>query len=79
MGEAEVLRLQQAGVAAKDDGALDDVLQLAHVAGPVMGLQRRQARVGNAVHARAVFAGEARHELMGEKGDVLLVLAQRGT
>ena len=41
--KAEVLRLEQAGVAAEDDGAFDDVLQFADVAGPVVGLKNRQA------------------------------------
>src|ERR1039458_4068962 len=58
-GEAEGFGLQQAGVAAENDGALDDVLQFAHVAGPVVGLERGHGGVGNAHDAHTVFAGKA--------------------
>jgi len=73
-----MLRLDQAAVAAEDHGALDDVLQFADVAGPMVGLKNRHASVGNAADAYAVLAGEAGHELLGEEGHILHVPAQRG-
>src|SRR5581483_2127235 len=76
-GEAEVVGLELAAVAAKDHGAFDHVLEFADVAGPAMGGERLEAGVGDALDADAVLAGEALHELLREQRDVLHALAQR--
>ena len=69
---------EHAAVAAEDDAALDDVLEFADVAGPAVEFQDGHALVGDAADADAVLAGKAGHELAGQKGDVLLVLAEGG-
>ena len=72
-----MFRFQHAVVAAQNDGAFDDVLQFAHVAGPVMVLQERAWRLGETLDVDAVFAAETAHEFLGQKRHVLAALAQR--
>ena len=72
-----MFRFDQATVSAKNNGAFDDVLQFADVAGPVVGLKHGQAAVGNAAGADAMFSGEPGHELLGQERDILHVVAQR--
>ena len=55
---------------AEHDGALDGVLQLAHVAGPGVAGERAQRVVGEAVDALAVLLRVAAQEEAGERGDV---------
>ena len=51
-------------------GAEHRVLELAHVARPVVGAQQRMRLVGEAADALALFGAEAREEAAREIGDV---------
>jgi hypothetical protein len=57
--------------------APDHVLQLAHVARPVVGAQDRQRVVGESPEAPALLPREALEEDISEKRDILSALAQR--
>src|ERR1017187_1690002 len=67
----------ESGAGGDDDGALDEVLQLADVAGPVVALERVHGGGGDggdfAVHA----AGILLHEVAHQQRDVFAALAQR--
>ena len=63
--------------AAGDDGALDGVLQLADVAGPVVIHQQPERAFGDLADVLAELVGEALEEMSGEQRDVLAALAQR--
>src|ERR1043166_6094214 len=75
--ETQMLWLEGAAFAAKDDGALDDILQFAHVAGPGMVLQRLHAGVRDTHYLHAVFAGKTLAELISQQRNVLFVFSQR--
>ena len=78
-GVAGVLQGQGAhvddGVLDGDDHALDEVFQLAHVARPVVLLQKGQ-KPGTEGKRLAVLRAEPGQELVGQGEDVLLALAQ---
>lgn len=76
LGQAQMLGFEAAAFAAQDDRALDDVLQFADVAWPGMAFEGFHASAGDAQDLHAVFAGEALAELIGQEGNILLVLAQ---
>src|SRR6266511_272834 len=59
-----------------DQGAADDVFQLAHVAGPVITLQRLEHFVGNGFGRLLLFLGELFEKIVHEETDVLPPLAQ---
>ena len=65
------------GAGREDERALHEVLELAHVAGPVVRLERAPGVLADprraAVHRRRV----AREEVQGERTDLLAPLAQR--
>ena len=80
----EDFRRQQVDVDARhaiarreDDGALDDVAQLADVAGPVMRLQRRHRFLRDAQRRDPPLGREAGEEMADQLGNVLAPLAQR--
>ena len=61
-----------------DHGALDHVLELAHVARPGVRLRAPPARrAASDIDAAALVVGEATHEVVGEQGDVAAARAQR--
>ncbi len=61
----------------KDDGALNDVLELAHISRPVMGCQLAQGHLsqarGPAVHSRSALSDE----MGGQLRNVFTPLTQR--
>ena len=59
------------------DGALDRVLELAHVAGPGVALERAQRLGLEAPRPATRLVARAREEGLGEQPDVLAALAQR--
>src|SRR5689334_11991443 len=50
--------------------ALDGVLELAHVAGPVVGAHHVDGGAREALHGLVVLLAEAREEVLGEERDV---------
>ena len=72
-----MVRFQQTTFTAQNDRAFDHVLQLAHVTGPVVGLQGGEAIVGYTFDADAMFPAKTLHELLRQKGNVFLALPQR--
>jgi hypothetical protein len=58
------------------DAALDDVLQLAHVAWPVVGAQGRQGAPRDPAHVLLELPRVLANEVLHEDGDVFLALAQ---
>src|SRR5215212_945216 len=62
---------------ADDDGALDYVLKLAHVAGPVVGREHVDGGRGDSLDVFAVLAPVLLKEVVGEQEHVRLTLAQR--
>ena len=72
-------RIGSRGVARRhDQQPVDDVAQLAHVAGPGIGLQRRHRVLAELARRRCRAASaRARHEMAGQQRDVLAPLAQR--
>ena len=75
-GGRQVVAVDDAAV-ADQHRALDDVLQLAHVAGPVVADQHVDGGGGDAPDALAVLARVLGEEVVGEQQDVRLPLAQR--
>ncbi|MNF52882.1 hypothetical protein D3C84_342430 [compost metagenome] len=80
--QAEVGRLEQHFAKAllgprQHCGAVDGVLQLAHVARPGVALQQRQRGLAQRQAAQAQLAAATLAEEAAEQGDVLLSLAQR--
>jgi hypothetical protein len=57
-----------------DDGALDHVVELAHIAGPRVVLEDRQ---GLGIEVKLARSGEVRDERRGHPGDVALARAER--
>jgi hypothetical protein len=66
----------QIGRVGQDDGAIDRVLQLADVAGPVVGGEQGQGLGAGADHALAFLDIEAADEVLDQGRDVLAPLAQ---
>jgi hypothetical protein len=63
---------------ANDDRTLDDVLELANVAGPAMSLEGAH-RIGRETQIRSVLAFRmAIHKVVGEDRNVAFALTQRG-
>src|SRR6266404_549774 len=67
---------ERAGV-ADDDRALDDVLQLAHVPGPAVGLHEVQRALVDAADTFAYLARVPIHEVLDKKRDIGDAFAQR--
>ena len=63
--------------ARHDDRPLDGVLQLAHVAGPVVGDQRLHRLLGDPGRRRGRRVAELRQEVLHQQRDVVLALSQR--
>ena len=63
--------------AAAYDHALDDVFQLAHVAGPGVFSERLIGLGRNLRRLRSVVAGEVRQEVIDERDDVFFSLSKR--
>src|SRR5262249_38604179 len=62
----------------EDDGALDDVLELAHVARPFVSAERRLLLLCQLGRRRdANFLRDEADEMRGQREDVLLALAER--
>ena len=62
----------------QDHGALDGVLQFAHVARPAVGQHGGACRVGKAGDFHPVFAREAAQKMIRQDRDVIRAFAQRG-
>src|SRR5262249_24857310 len=75
--QAEVRDLNHIAL-GHEDGAFDDVVELAHVAGPGMIRERLQSRRSERLETFAVMPGMFAQEVCGEQGDVLPPRAQRG-
>ena len=60
----------------EDHGALEDVLELADVAGPGVGVQGSGGVVGQGAVWLAVAVGEALQEALGEEEDVAFTLTE---
>src|SRR5437762_14305722 len=69
--------LKSSGVATENDSAFDDVLQFTDIAGPAMVLENIETFIGQPARSHAMFAGEARDELLSQKTDVLLAVPKR--
>ena len=61
---------------AQDDSAENGVFELAHIAGPGIGLEHRQGVRLDAAHFAAFFGGKARDEVIDEGRDVVFAVAQ---
>ena len=61
----------------QDEQALDDIAQLAHVARPVMSLQRRQRVLADQARRQAGGIGDTAQQVVGELRNVLAPLAER--
>jgi hypothetical protein len=72
-----MLGLDAAGFGVEDEDALDDVLELADVAGPVILPELGESGVGNFDAGAAVLLAELEEELAGEDGDVFFAVAER--
>src|SRR5437762_10389603 len=65
------------GIARRhDQQPIDDVAQLADIAGPGVGLQRRQCVLAKLARLDARRRGAPRHEMAGQERDVFAPLAQ---
>src|SRR5262245_24229149 len=62
---------------AQNDGPEHGVLELAHIAGPGIGEEHLQRPRRDAMDATALFGGKAENEVVDERWNVLLALAQR--
>jgi hypothetical protein len=62
----------------EDDDPLDDVLQLAHVAGPGVGLHQLHGLAREPAHLAAKLAVEPTDEVFDQQWDVIAALPQRG-
>src|SRR5207244_1489131 len=60
------------------DGPFDDVLQLPHIAGPLVPGQQLQGFPGHAVDLSAVARPIALQKMSGEEGNIFASLPQRG-
>src|SRR5690606_28985669 len=67
---------RDASPASENQRALEDVLKLAHVARPVVGLKPRDIRLRDA-NVRAALTARPRKEMLHEQRNVLRPLAQR--
>ncbi len=65
------------GAAAEDDQAFQRILELAHVAGPVVPLEGFEQRIVDLARLEIVGAADLVEEEAGEQGEVLRSLAQR--
>ncbi len=74
---AELLRCLEQRPARENRGAFDDVLELAHVARPVVARRALEECRRNAVEGLAQFAGCFSEEVAHEQRDVLAPFAQR--
>ena len=61
----------------EDGGALDDVFEFAHVAGPVVGLEENEGALGELERAAGALFGNPAEEELGERADVLDAFAER--
>src|SRR5271154_5782396 len=62
----------------KYDGALDDIFQLANVAGPIVVHQEFHCTRRKLAHRLGVLQAIAREEVSEQRGDVFPAIAQRG-
>ena len=74
---SESVRQAQHAVRTHHDRALDQVAELAHVAGPVVALERRQRLGGHLADRPSEARALAAREVLDEERDVLATLAQR--
>ena len=65
----------EVGAVGQHYRAIDRVLELPDVAGPVVALQQRQRWLGNPDDALAGFGGKAGDEMGGERGQVFKAFA----
>ena len=72
----EMFGFDALGLGVQDEDALDDVAELADVAGPVVLLERGEGGVGDLDVGAAVLLAELGEELAGEERDVFLAVAQ---
>ena len=72
----QVLGLDHAALCGQDHTALDQVLQLAHVARPVVVRERLQRAVAEATQAFLVQGRKARQQVLRQRFDVAGALAQ---
>jgi len=62
----------------EDGGAFDDILEFAHIAGPIVGEQSSYAAFRKPTAFDAVFLGKTLEKMIGEKLDIPRALAERG-
>ena len=60
----------------KNRGAFDDVLEFAHIAGPIVGEQSSYAAFGKTAAFDAVFLGKPLEKMRGEEFDIPRALAE---
>src|SRR5690606_6971071 len=74
---AQVLGLDEAALVELDDEPLHLVLELAHVARPLVGAQELHGLLAEAADTAPELVGVALHEVPREERDVLAPLAER--
>ena len=62
----------------EDGGAFDDILEFAHIAGPIVGEQSSYAAFRKSAAFDAVFLGKTLEKMIGEDFDIPRALAERG-
>ena len=62
----------------EDGGAFDDILEFAHIAGPIVGEQSSYAAFRKPTAFDAVFLGKTLEKMIGEEFDIPRALAERG-
>ena len=75
--DADQVGLADDVVAGQDRRPLDDVFQLAHIARPVVIDQRAHRALGNLGDLLAELGADRLEEVIGQRRDVVLALAQR--
>ena len=72
----EILHIQNIAV-TENDSAENRVFELAHVAGPGVGVQHGEGFWRNATNLAAFFGGKARDEMIHEGWNIIFAIAQR--
>src|ERR1035437_1092986 len=75
-GQTQVSGFDQRRVGSQDDGPFDHVLQLPHVARPVVAKENPPALIRKALGGATVLARRPNQELVGQEQNVLPPLAQ---
>ena len=75
--EPQVTLRQFSTVGTQDHGPLDDILELADIARPIVGNQSCLTGSRNAIDPDTVLSGQTLHELLGQKRNIFAPLTQR--